>query len=89
MQSPNPISHAQGEVSSQTNEQTHIPLLRGLGLTHLIVGIIEVAHYHGQNICGHGVTEENLVLLAVHGNVGYLLHQLGTHRWLCKAIIIL
>ena len=52
-------------------------------LPHLVVVVCQELDHHGQQVLGHHVEQARLELLAVHGDVGHLLHQLSTHVGLC------
>ena len=52
-------------------------------VTCLIVGVGEELDHEGEEVGGHDRVEMLRHLLAVHGNVGHLLHQLRPHTRLC------
>ena len=53
------------------------------GLPDLVVGVGEEGDDEGQEVAGDGLVEVLWVLVAVHGDVRHLLHQLGpdTRLW--------
>ena len=50
------------------------------GLAHLVVAVHETVGDGGQDVGGHRVQRQQLVLVAAHGQVRHLLHHLRTHR---------
>ena len=54
------------------------------GFPHLVVRVRQELDDEGEEVGRDDVVHRLWQLLAVHGNVRHLLHQLGSHTWLCE-----